>query len=155
MAKVSPKKIISKTGARNFNLLFIDYCPWGVDCTGQRRVDGVTNDRQDHRDERLVNIEVERQNSREQGEEADHDDGSVGKWDNSTKAPCPTIEPRRDVGEGHEQGEADTSVNMNANEVIAKEALETNRSVYDIVLEKGLLTKEELDKALDPKNMIR
>ena len=44
---------------------------------------------------------------------------------------------------------------MNSNEVIAKEALETNRSVYDIVLEKGLITKEELDKALDPKNMIR
>jgi aspartate ammonia-lyase len=38
---------------------------------------------------------------------------------------------------------------------VAKEALETNRSVYDIVLEKGLLSKEELDKALDPKNMIR
>jgi aspartate ammonia-lyase len=38
---------------------------------------------------------------------------------------------------------------------VAKEALETNRSVYDIVLEKGLLTKEQLDKALDPKNMIR
>src|SRR5574344_1909282 len=37
----------------------------------------------------------------------------------------------------------------------AKEALETNRSVYDIVLENGILTKEELDKALDPKNMIR
>jgi aspartate ammonia-lyase len=38
---------------------------------------------------------------------------------------------------------------------VAKEALETNRSVYDIVLEKGLLTKDQLDKALDPKNMIR
>ena len=37
---------------------------------------------------------------------------------------------------------------------VAKEALETNRSVYDIVLEKGLLTKEELDEALDPKNML-
>ena len=37
---------------------------------------------------------------------------------------------------------------------VAKEALETNRSVYDIVLEKGLLTKEELDEALNPKNML-
>ena len=37
---------------------------------------------------------------------------------------------------------------------VAKEALETNRSVYDIVLEKGLLTREELDEALDPKNML-
>ena len=37
---------------------------------------------------------------------------------------------------------------------VAKEALETNRSVYDIVLEKGLLTKEELDEALDLKNML-
>jgi aspartate ammonia-lyase len=38
---------------------------------------------------------------------------------------------------------------------VAKEALETNRSVYDIVLEKGLMTKEELDAALDPVNMLQ
>lgn len=37
---------------------------------------------------------------------------------------------------------------------VAKEALETNRSVYDIALEKGLLSKEELDEALNPKNML-
>ena len=37
---------------------------------------------------------------------------------------------------------------------VAKEVLETNRSVYDIVLEKGLLSKEELDEALNPKNML-
>ena len=37
---------------------------------------------------------------------------------------------------------------------VAKEALETNRSVYDIVLEKGLMTQEKLDDALDPKNML-
>lgn len=36
----------------------------------------------------------------------------------------------------------------------AKEALETGKSLYDVVLEKGLLSKEELDKALDPKNML-
>ena len=33
---------------------------------------------------------------------------------------------------------------------VAKEALDTNRSVYDIVLEKGLMTQEKLDEALDP-----
>jgi len=38
--------------------------------------------------------------------------------------------------------------------MVAKEALKKNRSVYDLVLEKKLLTKEELDKILDPKNMI-
>lgn len=37
---------------------------------------------------------------------------------------------------------------------VAKEALQTNRSVYDIVLEQKLMTKEELDKALDPKAML-
>lgn len=37
---------------------------------------------------------------------------------------------------------------------VAKEALETNRSVYDIVLEQKLMTKEELDQALNPKNML-
>jgi len=36
---------------------------------------------------------------------------------------------------------------------VAKEALETNGSVYDIVLEKGLLTKEQLDEYLKPENM--
>ena len=38
---------------------------------------------------------------------------------------------------------------------IAKEALATNRRVYDIVLEQELLSKEELDKLLHPKNMVR
>jgi len=37
---------------------------------------------------------------------------------------------------------------------IAKEALETGGSVYDIVLAKGLLSKEELDRILDPENML-
>ena len=37
---------------------------------------------------------------------------------------------------------------------IAKEALETGRSVYDLVLEHGILTKEELDTILSPENMI-
>lgn len=38
---------------------------------------------------------------------------------------------------------------------IAKEALETGASVYSLVLEKKLLSKEELDRILDPENMIR
>ena len=37
---------------------------------------------------------------------------------------------------------------------IAKEALATGGSVYDIVLEHGILSKEELDKILDPENML-
>lgn len=36
---------------------------------------------------------------------------------------------------------------------IAKEALETGRSVYDLVLEHGILTKEDLDTILNPENM--
>jgi aspartate ammonia-lyase len=36
---------------------------------------------------------------------------------------------------------------------VAKEALESGRSVYDLVLEHGLMTKEKLDEALDPKAM--
>jgi len=39
--------------------------------------------------------------------------------------------------------------------IIAKEALEDNRSVYDLVLEKGLLSKEKLDEILLPGNMIK
>lgn len=38
---------------------------------------------------------------------------------------------------------------------IAKEALETGRSVYDLVLEHGILSKEQLDTILAPENMIR
>ena len=37
---------------------------------------------------------------------------------------------------------------------VAKGALETGRSVYDIVLEKGLMTKEKLDEALNPAAML-
>jgi len=36
---------------------------------------------------------------------------------------------------------------------IAKEALESNESVYDIVLKRGLLSKEQLDEYLKPENM--
>jgi len=38
---------------------------------------------------------------------------------------------------------------------LAKEALETNRGVYELVLEKNLLSKEQLDKILAPENMIK
>ena len=38
---------------------------------------------------------------------------------------------------------------------LAKEALATNRGVYELVLEKSLMTKEELEKILAPENMIR
>jgi len=38
---------------------------------------------------------------------------------------------------------------------IAQEALATGGSVYQLVLDKNLLTKEQLDKILDPKRMIR
>lgn len=37
---------------------------------------------------------------------------------------------------------------------IAKDALELNRSVYDLVLERGYMTQEELDEVLNPVNMI-
>ena len=33
--------------------------------------------------------------------------------------------------------------------------METGRSVYDLVLEEGILTQEDLDTILDPKNMIK
>lgn len=38
---------------------------------------------------------------------------------------------------------------------LAKEALNSGKRVYDLVLEQGLMTKEELDKALDPENMLK
>ena len=37
---------------------------------------------------------------------------------------------------------------------VAKKALESGRSVYDIVLEEGLMTKEKLDEALNPQAML-
>ena len=38
---------------------------------------------------------------------------------------------------------------------LAREALENDRSVYDLVLEKKLLSREELDRLLDPTTMLR
>jgi aspartate ammonia-lyase len=37
---------------------------------------------------------------------------------------------------------------------VAKEALESGRGVYDIVMERGLLTREQLDRVLDPESMV-
>jgi aspartate ammonia-lyase len=37
---------------------------------------------------------------------------------------------------------------------LAREALENNKGVYDLVLEKGLMSKNELDKILKPENMV-
>ena len=39
--------------------------------------------------------------------------------------------------------------------IVAKEALDTGGSVYDIVLAKGFLEKEELDEIIKPENMIQ
>jgi len=36
---------------------------------------------------------------------------------------------------------------------IAREALETGRGVYELVMERKLLTREELDRALNPEAM--
>ena len=38
---------------------------------------------------------------------------------------------------------------------IAKEALETGKSVYNLVLEKGILSQGKLDEILDPANMLK
>ena len=38
---------------------------------------------------------------------------------------------------------------------LAKTALADNRSVYDLVLERELMTKDELDEALKPENMLK
>jgi len=38
---------------------------------------------------------------------------------------------------------------------LAKEALETNRGVYDLCIQKGLLSKKELDTILSPERMIK
>ena len=38
---------------------------------------------------------------------------------------------------------------------LAKEALEQGRGIYELVLEKKLLSQKELDKLLDPENMLK
>lgn len=46
-------------------------------------------------------------------------------------------------------------IGYEASTSIAKEALETNRGVYELVLEKKLLSKKKLDEILKPENMIQ
>lgn len=46
-------------------------------------------------------------------------------------------------------------IGYEASNQLAKEALEQERSVYELVLEKGLLSKEQIDQVLAPENMIR
>jgi aspartate ammonia-lyase len=38
---------------------------------------------------------------------------------------------------------------------IAKESLQTGKSVYNLVLEKGLLTEEEIERILSPEEMVQ
>lgn len=38
---------------------------------------------------------------------------------------------------------------------LAKEALQTGKGIYDLVLERGLMSREELDNLLRPENMVR
>ena len=38
--------------------------------------------------------------------------------------------------------------------LLAKEALENNRGVYELVLEKGLISEDELNKLLAPENIV-
>ncbi|MEC4116536.1 aspartate ammonia-lyase [Myroides phaeus] len=45
-------------------------------------------------------------------------------------------------------------IGYKASTKIAKEALETGRGVYELVLEHNLLSKERLDEILDPKHML-
>jgi aspartate ammonia-lyase len=46
-------------------------------------------------------------------------------------------------------------IGYEASTEIAREALETGKSVYQLVLDKNLLSKEKLDELLKPENMIR
>ena len=53
------------------------------------------------------------------------------------------------------QGGAGTSINMNANEVIANRAIVTGQSVRKLILQEKLLTEEEIDTILDPMNLTK
>ena len=68
-------------------------------------VDGVTDDGQYRSDEGLVDVKVERQDSREEGEEADNDDGSVCQLNHAAETPGPATETEGDVSEDYEQRE--------------------------------------------------
>jgi aspartate ammonia-lyase len=46
-------------------------------------------------------------------------------------------------------------IGYEASTLVAKEALESGRSVYELVLEKELMSKAELEEVLKPENMIQ
>ncbi len=46
-------------------------------------------------------------------------------------------------------------IGYEASAAVAKEALESGRSVYDLVLEKGLVAKEKLDRIFSMENLMR
>jgi len=46
-------------------------------------------------------------------------------------------------------------IGYEASTQLAKEALVSNKSVYELVLQKGLLSKEQLDTILSPENMVK
>lgn len=70
-----------------------------------------------------------------------------------------TANPERCLEEVHQSIGVVTALNpiigYKNSTKIAKEALETGKSVYDLVLENGILTKEEIDTILAPENMIK
>ena len=45
-------------------------------------------------------------------------------------------------------------IGYKASTKIAQQAMETGKTVYDLVLEQNILSKEKLDEILDPKNML-
>ncbi len=46
-------------------------------------------------------------------------------------------------------------IGYEASTQLAKEALETGKGVYELALEKKLLSKEEIDNILKPENMLK
>jgi aspartate ammonia-lyase len=69
------------------------------------------------------------------------------------------IEPNRERCREYEQNSIGLVTALNPvlgyekSAAIAKEALKTGGSVYDLVIAKGWLTKEKLDELLKPENM--
>lgn len=70
-----------------------------------------------------------------------------------------TCNPERCLTEVHDSIGVVTALNpyigYDNSTLIAQEAMKTGRSVYDLVLEKNILSKAELDNILSPANMIK
>ncbi len=47
------------------------------------------------------------------------------------------------------------NISVRNSTMLAKEALQTGKSVYDLVLDQKFLSKEEIEKILSPEEMIR